>query len=294
MIRLFTLTLTFAYILGPVRADDAGVKATVEYVQSLQTKDGAFVTQAPVAQKMPTLRATSAGVRSLHYLGGVLANKDACAKFVAACHDAQSGGFADAPREKPDVVSTAIGLMAVKALDMPVAQYGPGAVKFLSEHAKSFEEIRIAAAGLEAIQAKSPRNQTWIEEVLKLQNPDGTFGKDASQARDTASAVVTLLRLGVAPKDKSVILKVLREGQRNSGGYGKADNELAADLETTYRVMRCFMMLQAQPDRVEGLRTFVAKCRNEDGGYGVAPGQMSSVNGTYFAAIIGHWQKNAR
>ena len=43
--------------------------------------------------------------------------------------------------------------------------------------------------------------------------------------------------------------------------------------------------------RREGVRSFVAKCRNSDGGYAAAPGQPSSVNGTYFAAIILHWLK---
>ena len=102
-------------------------------------------------------------------------------------------------------------------------------------------------------------------------------------------AVVTILRLGSMPKDIAVVLKALKNGQRASGGFGKEDDENAADLESTYRVMRCFMMLKAQPDRVEGLRTFVAKCRNEDGGYGVAPGEPSSVSGTYYAATIRHW-----
>ena len=61
---------------------------------------------------------------------------------------------------------------------------------------------------------------------------------------------------------------------------------MASDLESTYRVMRCFMMLKSNPERLEGLRTFIAKCRNEDGGYGVAPGQPSSAAGTYYAASM--------
>ena len=53
--------------------------------------------------------------------------------------------------------------------------------------------------------------------------------------------------------------------------------------------MRCFMMLKERPDNVEGVRSFVAKCRNEDGGYGVTPGQPSSISGTYYTAIIQYW-----
>ena len=293
MARLFLVAPAFIVYLVPVRADDPGAKSTIAYVQKLQTSSGGFLAQAPAPDMRlaPTLRTTSSAVRTLHYLNGSIPNQEACAKFITSCHAIDSGGFSDVPGQKADVASTAIALMAVKELNMPVDKYRAGAVKFLTENARSFEDIRIAAAGLESIQATSPKSQAWMDEVLKLQNADGTYGKDAGQARDTASAVVTILRLGGAPKDKALVLKVLREGQRLNGAYGKADNETASDLETTYRVMRCFMMLKAQPDRVEGLRTFVATCRNEDGGYGVAPGQPSNLSGTYYATIILHWQE---
>ena len=99
-------------------------------------------------------------------------------------------------------------------------------------------------------------------------------------ARDTASAVVTHMRCDGKPPAPDALLKVLKEGQRQNGGWGKADDEIASDLETSYRVMRCFVMLKARPDNVEGVRSFVAKCRNADGGYAVAPGQPSSIAGT--------------
>ena len=55
------------------------------------------------------------------------------------------------------------------------------------------------------------------------------------------------------------------------------------------RVMRAFHMLKEKPADVAAFRAFVAKCRNADGGYGVAPGQPSNAGGTYFASIILHW-----
>jgi hypothetical protein len=270
-----------------------GVKQTIAFVQKLQVESGGFVAQppAPNSRIMPTLRSTSAGVRALHYLGGDIPNKDTCIKYIESCYDAQSGGFSDTPKGKPDMFTTAIGLMAVTELKMPAEKYAAGAIKYLSDNAKSFEEIRIAAAGLEAIKQQSPKNDEWIKDVLKLQNADGTFGKDLGQPRATGGSVVTLLRLGAKPADAERALKVLKAGQRQNGGYGKGDSEIASDLETTYRVMRCYMMLKARPNNVEGVRSFVAKCRNEDGGYGVAPGQPSTVNGVYFAAIITHWLK---
>jgi hypothetical protein len=179
--------------------------------------------------------------------------------------------------------------MAVTELKMPADKYAPAAVKYLSENARSMEDIRIAAAGLERIKEKSPQAKAWLDEVRKQQNADGSFGKSPGQARATGGSIVTLLRLGGEVADRDAILKVLKEGQRRNGGYGKEENEIASDLETTYRVMRCFMMLKARPANSEGVRSFVAKCRNEDGGYGPAPGEPSNVSATYFAAIIRFW-----
>jgi hypothetical protein len=292
MRRVFLLVLPLTLLPVAARADDdPGIKATVAYVQKLQTSTGGFLSMAPQPniRIAPTLRATSSAVRALHYLGGKLPNHEACIKFVESCYDPESGGFADLPKGKPDVFTTAVGIMAVTQLEMPVDKYQAGVVKYLSANARSFEDMRIAAAGLERIKGKSPKNEAWIEAVRKLQNDDGTFGKGPGQARDTGGSVVTLLRLGIPSDSPAKVLKALKDGQRQNGGYGKADDEIASDLETTYRVMRCFMMLGARPGNVEGIRSFVAKCRNEDGGYGVAPGQPSSVSGTYFAAIIRHW-----
>ena len=280
-------------IVAPVRADDdRGVKQTIVYVQKLQTSTGGFTSAVPPANArlvVPTLRATSAAVRALHYLDSAPLDKDAAVKFIESCWDESSGGFSDMPQGKNDVFTTAVALLAVNTLKMPAEKYGPGAVKYMAENAKGFEEIRIAAAGLESLNMKSPRAKAWLDDIDKMRNADGSFGKGAGQARATGSSVVTILRLGGKEADRDAVLKILKTGQRANGGYGKEDSETASDMETTYRVLRCFVMLKARPDNVEGLRSFIAKCRNEDGGYGTAPGQPSSVNGVYFAAIMRHW-----
>lgn len=292
MSRQFLTCLVLVALVAPTRADDdPGRGQTIKYVQKLQTSTGGFLAQAPAPniKIAPTLRATSSGVRTLHYLGGELPNKDGAVKFVTSCWNDAEGGFADMPKGKPDVFTTAVGLMAVVELKMPVEKYAPAAIKFMTANAKGFEEVRIVAAGLESIKSKSDKNKDWLDMIDKMKAKDGAFGEGAGQARDTGGAAVAVLRLGGTLPDKALILKVLNEGQRLNGGYGKADNEIASDLETTYRVMRCYMMLKAEPKRVEAVRTFIAKCRNEDGGYGVAPGQMSGLSGTYFAAIVRHW-----
>jgi prenyltransferase beta subunit len=292
MKRFFPVALSVLFCLIAVEAGDSSDKAAIAFLRKLQTPDGAF---RPFSDNPPTstiplesLRATVAAVRALHYLGSDIPDKAGCIKFVARCHDPESGGFADHPKGKVGVFSTAVGLMGVAMLKMPVDKYKSGAVKFLSEHAKSFEDIRIAAAGLEAIKQPSSRAEAWLEQIGKMRNTDGTYGKDTGQARETGGAAVAVLRLG-GKIDRDAVLKAMRAGQRSDGGFGSAESKTKSDLETTYRVMRAFHMLKEQPKDVAGLRSFLSKCRNADGGYGVAPGQRSTAGGTYFAAIIRHW-----
>ncbi len=281
MKRLTLIPLLFIAV-PCAQAGEPGVKKTIAYVQKLQTNTGGFLSQtpAPNIRIAPTLKSTSSAVRALHYLGGDIPNKEACIKFIELCHDAQTGGFSDMPKGKPDVFTTAVGLMAVTELKMPTDKYAKGAIQFMTENAAGFDDIRIAAAGLERLSATSPKNAKWLEEVIKT-NENGTFGKGAGQARDTGSAAVTVLRLGGRVMNENV-LKALNAGQRKNGGWGKADDETASDLETTYRVMRCYMMLKSKPANV-------AKCRNDDDGFGIAPGQPSNIGGTYFAAIVTYW-----
>lgn len=297
MTRSHWILLGCLVTTGTASADEPGFKKTIDYVKKLQAKNGGFRSHDPKPDAVkiePTLRATTSAVRALHYFGADLPHKEACVKFVASCHDAESGGFCDKPLGKPDVFSTAVGLMAVVELKMPVERYAKVASQYLSNNAKTFEEIRIAAAGFEAIKKKTPQKGQWTAAVLHLQNKDASFGKERGIARDTASSVVTLLRLGAVPANTALCLQVLKAGQRQNGGWGTAESEIASDLDSTYRVMRCFVMLKTQPANVEGVRSFVAKCRNPDGGYGIAPGQPSSASGTYFAAIITHWLKKSK
>jgi hypothetical protein len=287
MKRLPLTALLLLLILPAVRAqapDDE--RATVTYLQRLQNADGGFSPTAGPAGS--DLRATVSAVRALKYFGGEPRDRDACVTYVERAFDAPSGGFRATQRQGPiDVVTTAVGLMGVAALNLPPEKYAGPAVKYLEEHAKSFEEVRMAAAGLEAVNKRSPRAEDWLKQVAEMRNPDGAYGKGDGTARATGSAVVTVLRLGGQVEDRDNVLKALRAGQRKDGGFGKED-AAGSDLETTYRVMRCFHMLKEQPD-AEACRAFLARCRNVDGGYGVVPGQPSSVSGTYYAGSVLHW-----
>jgi prenyltransferase beta subunit len=259
-------------------------KATVAYLRTFQTKEGGFLPSAKA--KEPTLLATSSAVRALKYFGGSAANLDGVKRFVLACHDAGSGGFANAPGGKPDVVATAVGLMALAELKIPTGKYEKGAIAFLNANAKHFEEVRMSAAGLEAIGKASPKNKDWIGQLTAERNADGTYGKAPLRLFQTSSVVPAVLRLGGDVGDPKPILKAMEEGQIHDGGF---DGDKASNLGTCYRVMRTYHMLKAKPKRVDDLRKFVAKCRNPDGGYGLTPEMASNIGGTYYAGIILHW-----
>jgi hypothetical protein len=292
MTRCCLAALLAVVCLAPARGQSPEQKkATIAYLRDLQTPDGGLLPARPGPKagkpEPPTLGATSAGLRALKYFGGEVQDRGACARFVRSCYDKESGGFANTPGGKPAVIPTAVGLMAVTELKLPAEEYTPRAVKFLAEHARAFEEVRMAAAGLESVRQQTPRDDAWLEQLAKMRNRDGTYGKGSGTARDTGGAVVAVLRLGGKVENRDRVVQALKAGQRDDGGFGKQDAP-GSDLETTYRVERAFVMLKERPD-AERCRAFVGKCRNADGGYGVAPGQPSSVSATYFASIILHW-----
>jgi hypothetical protein len=260
-------------------------KATIEYLKKLQNKDCGF--SPAEGQTKSTLGATSSALRVLKYSGSELADKAACTDFVKSCFDKPSGGFAEQPGGKPAVNLTAVGLMALVELKADLEPYVGPAVKYLDDNAKGFDDIRIAVAGFEAVGKKGAHAAEWMEQIKKMANDDGTFGKGDGKARDTGGAAVAILRLGGKVEHPDAVLKALNAGQRPDGGFGKADAK-ESDLESTYRVLRAYHMMKAKPD-VAKLRGFIDACRNKDGGYGVTAGKPSTVSGTYYAAIVQHW-----
>jgi hypothetical protein len=272
----------------PAAGGETGSRETIKFLRDLQAPSGGFYpAKASPGTLHPSLRATTAAVRALHYFGGEVPNRTACAQFVDRCFDAKTGCFADTPGGKADVFTTSVGMLAVVDLKMPADKYS-SAVKFLEENARSFEDIRIAAAAFESLGKPTARKEEWLKEIRKLENADGTFGSGAGQARATGGATAAILRLGGKLSHPEKALEAMRLGQHKTGGFGKDESD---DLETTYRIVRSLHMLKSRPDDVAALQAFIAKCRNADGGYGVSPGMASSASSTYFAAIVTHWLK---
>ena len=215
-------------------------KATIHYLQNLRQPDGGFVGEIPQPEKVhSTLRATSAAMRAIKYFGGEVSDEEAVAKFVKSCFDEKTGGFGDTPQGKPSVPLTAVGLMAVVEAPMPLEPYAAKATEYLVKNAKGFEDYRIATAGFEAIKTFPTEFKNWLQDIDKLRNPDGSFGKADGKSRLTGSAVALILRSGGSLKEeqRKGAIRAMQEGQRADGGFGK-DGVQGSDLETTYRVMR--------------------------------------------------------
>jgi prenyltransferase beta subunit len=261
-------------------------QATTAWLIKLQHADGGFAGDAK-AGAPATLPATLSAVRALKYFGSVPGAVPPHAidivRFMRSCWNESEGAFAPTPGGKPDVRTTAVGLMGL--VDLEAADQNQDMIArgmaYLDKHVKDYEEVRIAAAAFEATKKPVPQVKKWQEILHGLQNANG-----ADQARETGGATVALLRLGEPLENKDAILKRLRTGQRQEGAWGKVG--AAPDLESSYRVMRAFYMLEANPD-VAALRKFIARCRQPDGSYAVAPGQPGSVSGAYYAGIISSW-----
>jgi prenyltransferase beta subunit len=288
----YVFAVSICLIGGPLRAQQATPqdRATIGFLNSLRNADGGY---APAFDKSGTqgrssLRATLSAVRALRYLGDAPQGISATARFVENCFDRNTGGFGDFPGDAPTVPLTAVGAMARVDLKLPPESYRDGVVKFLNERVKTLEDMRIAAAAFESLQLKPAKVDDWLRQIAADRNPDGTFGAGPGSARSTGGTEVMILRLGGAVDHRDTVLKVMRAGQRSDGGFGSAERD-GSDLESTYRVMRSFAMLKERPVDVDKLRSFIAKCRSANGGYGIQPGQPPTAAGTYYAAIVTHW-----
>ena len=170
---------TFAQTEEMVRAVERKLAdaKTAKWVFALEAPAGGFylAPQDPRIDAVPraSLRATNGAVRALNYLGHPLLNKEKekHAKFVLTCYDPKTGAFAE-PGGKPDVAITSIGVMAAMELGVPKEKFAK-AMDYLKENAKTFEDVRIGAAAVEAWGVKDCpiKLGPWEEIVAKAVGP---------------------------------------------------------------------------------------------------------------------------
>jgi pimeloyl-ACP methyl ester carboxylesterase/prenyltransferase beta subunit len=280
-VALAVIALAWAATPAPGQTP-ADFEQTAAYAAAHQNKDGGFTTKVGQAS---SLGATNTGLKILLHVGGSVPDMLGCVKYVKSCRDA-SGGFAPTPGGKPDVVTTALGLMAAAELKIADAAMIDGAIGYLGKNAKTFEEVRMAIAGLEAVHGTSPDFPRWNEQLQAMRNPDGTFGAGPTQAFATGGAGAAILRMGQKLDKRDAVVAAIRAGQRPEGAWSKDAGP--PDLPGTYRVMRALYMLGEKPD-VDRLLGFIGRCRQSDGSYATAPGGAGEFGGTYNATIVIRW-----
>lgn len=289
MRRLAILLTTLLLLSSPtLRAQTPEQFAeTAAFAARHQNPDGGFAANVGEAS---TLGATNTAIRVLKYTGGSIPDVPACLAFVRSCA-VEGGGFAPEPGGTPDVRTTAVGLMALAELGIATADLVDPAVAYLSKHAEGFADVRIAVAGLEAVEKSAPGASKWIEAIRASRNPDGTWGQGAGLAFDTGGTAVALLRMGVDLDRKDAVLRAVVEGQHEDGGW--SEGEGPSTLAASYRVMRCVFMLKADAD-LDRLLDFIARHRRADGGYSAGSEQASDLGSTYFATIMIRWARELR
>jgi prenyltransferase beta subunit len=290
MRTLATMFLSFVLLAGRLPAQSAKPdQLTVAFLRSLQNPDGGYGASLDSAGKplRSSLRATLAATRALRYEGAA-PDVAETGRFAARCFHAKTGGFGDSPGEPPAMAVSAVGTMAAVELKLPPESYRDAAIKYLTENVRTRDEMRIAAAAFESLRTPCPNADEWLKQIRAAENADGTFGSGPGLARATGGTAAMILRLGGRLEHRDAILRAMRAGQRADGGFGSADRD-GSDLESTYQVMRAFMMLNEPPAAPDKLRAFVAKCRAATGGYGVLSSQPPSAAGTYYAASVRHW-----
>jgi len=294
-IMLVLLLPSISYAQTPEMIEAVERKlATLKWIQDQQDPNGGFylAPQDPKAdtKPVPSLRATNAAVRAWKYLdgenlGSKFPNKDKHAAFVLKCYDPKTGAFAE-PGGKPDVIITSVGVMAAAELGIPHEKYAK-AMDYLKANAKTFEEVRIAAAAVEAWGVKDCPFK--LDEWVKVATDYAAQPHPKEDpARVAGSATALFLRLGYKlPQDLALASLILRDGQRKDGGWGQVEGQ--SDIETTYRVMRSLMLLHVKPKDTKKLREFLEARRNKDNGYATTPGSKSSMSGVYYCTIITKW-----
>jgi hypothetical protein len=255
---------------------------TAAYAAAHQNADGGF---SAGAGEPSTLGATNTGLRVLDYVGGSVPDVAGCIQFVKSCKVAGSG-FGQTIGGKPDVVTTAIGLLAAAELKIADKAMIDDAIAYFGAEAKAFEDVRMAIAELEAVNASSPDFPRWAEQIEAMRRPDGSFGEGASRAFVSGGAGAAILRMGMNLDRREAVIAAIKTGQRPEGGWSKDDGP--PDLSSSYRVMRALYMLKEKPDALH-LVGFINRCRHEDGSYSNTPGGPGSPGASYFATIILRW-----
>jgi hypothetical protein len=275
-------------VVGQTPDVEAAVRLKLETLRFIDSlRDPATGAFAVTKGGKPNLRAVNGAVKAAKHFGRPIAEMDRLRAFVTACYDPATGAFAEEPGGKPSGPATAVGVITAVQVGVPRATVRK-AMDYLKANAKTWEEVRIAGAAVEAWGVTDcPFDLAAWDAVADEAGQAAVGGPREGGAREVGSVVAFRLRLGRELPTRTQAAEFLRAGQRDDGGWAKA-GEAASDLETCYRVMRALHLLKEKPE-AGAVRGFLKACRNADGGYAVTPGGPSSMSGTYYAAMIEGW-----
>ena len=262
----------------------AEMAQTAAYAAAHQNKDGGFA--AKVGQPS-SLGTTHSALKILKYVGGSVPDVLACVDYVNSCR-VKGGGFSQTPGGKPDVVTTALGLMAAAELKIHDPEMIREAVAYFGKNARTFEEVRMSAAGMESTGLYSTDTPRWHRQLEGMRNGEGSFGSGAAVPFTTGGVAAAILRLGLPLEHRDAIVRAIKNGQRPEGGWSKDDGP--PDLSSSYRIMRAMYMMHEAPD-LDRLLGYVARCRKPDGSYSNVPGGEGNLGGTYLGAVITYWSR---
>ena len=235
--------LASAWIAPMSRAQSpAEMAQTAAYTAAHQNKDGGF-SQAP--GQPSSLGATHSALKILKHVGGSVPDVLACVEYVNSCR-VRGGGFSQTPGGKADLVTTALGLMAAAELKIDDPEMIREAVAYLGKNARSFEEVRMSAAGLEATGVYSPDTPRWFHQLQGMRNAENSFGSGAAVPFITGGVTAAILRLGMPLEHRDAIVRAIKAGQRPEGAWSKDDGP--PDLSSSYRIMRAMYMMREKPD----------------------------------------------
>ncbi len=127
------------------------------------------------------------------------------------------------------------------------------------------------------------------EKIHNLQNPDGGFGSDGSDTRDTFYSLAILESLGQSPREIQKCISWIEQGRSKNGGYvfrhGSNSTGFSYVIPTYYSVMSLEMLHNTTMDRPT--QEMLVQCRSPDGGLRYAADTRNgSINRETFDASL--------
>lgn len=257
-----------------------GTAKTVAFLTALQNSDGGFSAKPGESS---TLAATSTAIRALKYIDAKPKNTPAAIGYIKSCRDAKSGGFALTPGGRVDLSSTAMGIVALGALNLLDDEWMPRAIDYLVKQANKVENIRLALGCLGMIDKTLPQFPEWHQKLLATRNVDGTWGQGKNIVTETGELADRILTMNFDLEKRYIVITVLKQSQNQDGGWAFSDKP--SSLYATYVVMRAFQRLKVSPD-LKRLREFIKARRKPDNTYSGSPKESGDLQSTYFALYI--------